>query len=92
MLFKSPLMLILIAASPVLHAQERTWVDSTGKYEVVGSLVEVTDEGVLLKKADGDTKLIPLNKLSKNDRATQKSMSFRRSLTVSLPVFRPRAL
>ena len=48
-------------------------MDSTGKHKVVGELVEVTDEGVLLKKADGDTKLVPLDKLSRRDKKFAKA-------------------
>lgn len=60
---------LLSIANPALHAQERTWKDSSGKYELIARLVKVTDKGVLLKKADGDTKLIPLDKLSSRDQA-----------------------
>jgi len=60
---------LLFLTSPLLGAEERTWTDVTGKYEFVASLVEVNDDGVLLKEANGKTKLVPLAKLSIRDRA-----------------------
>lgn len=74
MLHKARLAFILfVVASSILQAQERTWKDSTGKHTVVGELVEVTDAGVLLKKSDGATKLVPLEKLSTRDRKYAKA-------------------
>ncbi len=66
MFFKALVALFVVSfIGPLLLAEERTWTDSTGKYEFVASLVEVNDDGVLLKQANGKTKLVPLAKLSK---------------------------
>ena len=65
--------LMSLSVLPRLRAEERTWTDVSGKYELVASLVEVKDEGVLLRQADGKTKLIPLAKLSSSDRAYAKA-------------------
>jgi len=45
----------------------RTWTDSTGKHKIEAEFVELTSEGVKLKKADGKTVVIPLKKLSPAD-------------------------
>lgn len=66
--YYSALILLLIAQSFLLADQERTWTDSTGKHKVVGTLVEVTKAGVLLRKESGDEKFVPLSKLSRQDR------------------------
>ncbi len=45
----------------------RTWTDSTGKYKVEASLVELKDGQVTLKKPDGQVVAIPLERLSEAD-------------------------
>ena len=64
---------LLSLTNPLLGSEERTWTDVTGKYEFVASLVEVKENGVLLKQANGKTKLVPLAKLSVGDRAYAKA-------------------
>ena len=64
---------LLSFTGPLLCAEERTWTDVSGKYEFVASLVEVNEDGVLLKQANGETKLVPLAKLSISDRAYAKA-------------------
>ena len=64
---------LLSFTGPLLCAEERTWTDVSGKYEFVASLVEVNEDGVLLKQAGGKTKLVPLAKLSLSDRAYAKA-------------------
>jgi hypothetical protein len=46
----------------------RTWNDSTGAFSVEAEFVGVKEGKVLLKKADGRTVAIPLDRLSKEDR------------------------
>lgn len=46
----------------------RTWTDASGKYRIRATLVEVVDETVKLKKSDGKTVTVPLEKLSEADR------------------------
>jgi hypothetical protein len=46
----------------------RTWTDRTGKHQVEAELVAVNDGKVTLKKADGTTSTVPLEKLSEADR------------------------
>ncbi len=48
-------------------AGERTWSDSTGKFTIVGSLVEVKGADVFIKTTDGKTMKIPIARLSKSD-------------------------
>ena len=64
---------LLLFTNALLCAEERTWTDVSGKYEFVASLVEVNEDGVLLKQANGETKLVPLAKLSVSDRAYAKA-------------------
>ncbi len=46
----------------------RTWRDTSGKFSVEAELVEVTEGKVLLKKANGKTITVPLERLSAADR------------------------
>lgn len=46
---------------------ERTWTDSTGKFKIVGTFVEVKGTLVMIKKADGKLTQLPKNRLSKDD-------------------------
>ena len=64
---------LLSFIGPLLNAEERTWRDASGKFEFVASLMEVNENGVLLKQANGKTKLVPLAKLSVSDRAYAKA-------------------
>ncbi len=72
---KRPLSLLLIVAlatcwPSILNAQnnaQRTWSDSTGKFTIIGSLIEVKDGDAYLKTADGKTMKIPVARLSKAD-------------------------
>jgi hypothetical protein len=50
-------------------AAQRTWKDATGKFEIAASFAGKDDSGVLLKKSDGKTIRVPLDKLSKEDHA-----------------------
>lgn len=47
----------------------RRWVDDTGRYATVGMLVDVRAEGVEIRKANGRTVIVPLDRLSEHDRA-----------------------
>lgn len=48
---------------------EREWADTSGKFKVVGSLVEVKDGVALIKNAEGKILKVPVVKLSKKDQA-----------------------
>ena len=56
------------ATSKAPKQQFRTWSDVTGEYKVRATLIEVADDEVHLRKADGTTISVPLEKLSKADR------------------------
>jgi hypothetical protein len=47
----------------------RRWVDDTGSYATVGMLVDVRADGVEIRKANGRTVIVPLERLSEHDRA-----------------------
>ena len=47
--------------------EEREWADATGKFKIVGRLIEVKDGAALIKNKDGKTIKVPVAKLSKAD-------------------------
>lgn len=47
--------------------QARTWIDVTGKFSVEAELVEVKDGKAILRRTDGKTTAVPIEKLSKAD-------------------------
>lgn len=48
--------------------EPRTWTDSSGKHEVIATLVAVEDGAVRLMNADGKEVTVPLDRLSSADR------------------------
>ena len=46
----------------------RRWIDSTGRYATVGTLVRVSEREAEIQKADGRTVRVPLERLSQHDR------------------------
>ncbi len=75
--FACPYQVIAIAVGLMvwgIHAQvwaqaegDRVWTDSTGRFKVSGSLIEVLDGSVFLKSTEGKTIKIPLERLSQED-------------------------
>jgi thiol-disulfide isomerase/thioredoxin len=63
----SAIVLVAIVAAAV--AKERTWTDTTGKFSVSAELVEVEDGKAVLRRADGKTITVPVDKLSDDDKA-----------------------
>lgn len=47
----------------------RRWVDVTGSYATVGMLVDVRSDAVEIRKSNGRTVVVPLERLSEHDRA-----------------------
>ena len=47
---------------------ERTWKSQDGKFQVVAEMIGVDDDVVLLRRADGNTARVPLQRLSEEDR------------------------
>ncbi len=61
---------VLAGVQTVAWAQsdgQREWSDATGKFKVVGRLIEVKDGVVFLENGEGKTLRVPLAKLSKAD-------------------------
>ena len=56
---------VLAVFTPIAFA--RTWTDSTGKYTVEAELLDFKDGNVQLKKEDGKTVNVPIEKLSDTD-------------------------
>ncbi|MCS7469932.1 SHD1 domain-containing protein [Stieleria sp. ICT_E10.1] len=59
---------IALLVSPGRADEPRTWTDSTGKFRVTASLIQVQDEVVFLKTDTGKTLKIPVARLSQADR------------------------
>ena len=59
---------LFIVSALSSFAEARTWKDSTGKYAVEAELVEMTEDVVVLKKADNQEVRVPLARLSATDR------------------------
>jgi hypothetical protein len=61
----------------ILKAETRTWQDASGKFKIEAELLEVNEDSVRLRKADGKEISVPIARLSKNDQdfvqASQKS-------------------
>jgi hypothetical protein len=51
----------------------RTWTDATGKFKVEASFVEIVEDKVKLKRADGREHLVPLAQLSVADKTFLQS-------------------
>ncbi|MGC3968641.1 MAG: SHD1 domain-containing protein [Pirellulales bacterium] len=73
------LVLLGLYANSMLTAAPRQWTDSTGAFSIRAELVEVSKGNVVLKKEDGTTVTVPVDRLSAVDknyltlRAGQKS-------------------
>lgn len=61
------------AAATEELTQLREWVDNTGKYRTMATLVEVTDEHVVLLKPDGKESKVPWRRLSEADQEFARS-------------------
>jgi hypothetical protein len=48
-------------------AQSREWSDNTGRFRIQAELVEVAEDGVTLRRTDGSTVKVPLDRLSEAD-------------------------
>jgi len=59
--------LCLSAGVPAADLEWRTWTDATGQYRVRAAFVELKDDRVWLRKADGSTVGVPLDRLSAAD-------------------------
>jgi len=52
----------------------RTWTDSTGKYKVTATLIDLRDEKVRLKREDGTILEVPLSRFSAEDQQAAKAI------------------
>lgn len=62
-----PLTELTLLASSDDEGPEREWSDKSGKYKMIGRLVEKTKAHVSLQKSDGTVKKVPIAKLSDAD-------------------------
>ncbi len=63
-----------IADGPWLPAAARTWADATGRFKIDAVFVSVTDGKVTLRRTDGKTMQIPVDKLSSQDQTHVKKL------------------
>src|SRR5690349_10635563 len=72
------LMALVAFASSILYSQStatvRKWSDTSGKYKVDAEFLGLKDGKVSLRKTDGNSIEVPLEKLSKADRDFVKSL------------------
>jgi len=64
-----------LAMAQGVELPQRTWADSTSKFEIEASLVAFKDGKVSLKKSDGRIVVLPLERLSQVDQAVAQAMS-----------------
>ena len=62
-------MVLLATATTTAAESERTWTDKTGKFQVIASLVTITEGKVILQKQDGSQVPVPIPMLSEADQA-----------------------
>jgi thiol-disulfide isomerase/thioredoxin len=55
------------AIAAAVLAEDRTWTDKTGKFQISGELVKVQDGKALLRRTDGKEIKVPLERLSDAD-------------------------
>jgi hypothetical protein len=51
-----------------VEVESRTWIDASGEYQIEAEFVSMTAGKVKLKKVDGTTITLPIDKLSEEDR------------------------
>jgi hypothetical protein len=57
-----------LSDQPMKQRELRVWGDNSGKFHVVAEFVEVTDDVVTLRKSNGSTVEVPLQRLSEKDK------------------------
>jgi hypothetical protein len=62
------------ATMETAKAETRTWSDLTGKFKIDASFISLVDGKVNLRRADGKTLSVPLDKLSTADQAFVKQL------------------
>jgi len=78
-----PLLLTLMATV----AWGETWTDTTGKFSIEATFVKVEGRSVVLRKADGSSVTVPIDRLSDASRATAKRLY--EAQRAGVPVPRP---
>ena len=68
------LTLFVLACTLASSAQAETWTDSTGKFQIEADFSGVNGKNVVLKKADGTTIEVPINRLSAASHARAKEL------------------
>jgi uncharacterized protein with FMN-binding domain len=85
----TPVVLVAVLISIVpraSRAEVRTWSDSTGKFQTEAELVDFADGVVRLRKSDGQTISVPLEKLSVADQQFVEAQVPAASEPLSTPV------
>jgi len=63
----------------------RTWTDTTGQFKVVAEFVELEGTTVTLKRNDGGTIRVPLNRLSQDDQQVARELAEKSRAAVTKP-------
>ena len=70
-----PLLTLCVAAFTLtVAAKAETWTDNTGKFQIEADFSGVNGKNVVLKKADGTTIEVPINRLSAASHARAKEL------------------
>jgi endonuclease YncB( thermonuclease family) len=71
------LLFFLLAHSlaPAQDRSVRTWTDDTGRFQIVAEYLGYVDGKVSLRKQDGQTVVVPVDRLSRSDQALVKSLA-----------------
>ena len=86
-----PLAALLAVALCVPHAVvAETWTDDTGKFQIEAEFAGVKGKSVLLKKSDGSTLEVPINRLSAESHALAKQL-YTASMAAGSPAPAPAA-
>lgn len=71
--YVTSVVIMCVLALTVLAGERRTWSDISGKHQTEAEMVSVDSAYVTLKKDDGTTLHVPIEKLSESDRAFVQS-------------------
>lgn len=66
------LLLVVLMAAPLLG---ETWADDTGNFQIEATFVQLRDDSVYLKKANGKTIKVPLARLSPDSQAQARRLN-----------------
>ena len=78
--------MILLGCVSVLCGEPRTWKDASGAFSTLADFVELKDDKVSLRKADGVIISVPLSKLSAADQDAARQAAPQNGMAPKRPV------